>query len=78
MFCNSNIFFLISYLSENKENLINIISRIAILNLFLGTLNLLPIGSLMGESIEKYYLVFYWSKSKGRHALNKINYIYPL
>ena len=68
-------FFLISYLSENKEQIsINIISRIAILNLFLGTLNLLPIGSLDGGNLLKSIIWYFTgSKSKGKHVLNKIN-----
>ena len=61
MFCDSFVFFFISYLSENKEQIvINILNRVAILNLFLGILNLIPIGSLDGGNLlKKSYLVFF-------------------
>ena len=66
---------LISYVSENKEQIfINIANRLAILNLFLGFLNLLPIGSLDGGNLLKSIIWhFSRSKNKGRSYLNKIN-----
>ena len=52
----------VSYLSESKEQIvINIISRVAILNLYLGFLNLIPIGSLDGGTLLKS-TIWYFSK----------------
>ena len=69
------LFLLISFLSENKEQiLINIISRLALLNLFLGILNLLPIGTLDGGNLLKSIIWYFTgSKSMGINSLNKIN-----
>ncbi len=64
----------ITYLSESKEHiLINIFTRVAFLNLFLGFLNLIPMGSLDGGNLLKG-IVWYFSgsKNKGRNFLNKL------
>ena len=73
-FATASILLFISFLSESKEQIfINIITRVAILNLFLGFLNLIPIGSLDGGNLLKS-IVWYFSgsKNKGRNYLNKV------
>ena len=73
-FATASILLFISFLSESKEQIfINIITRVAILNLFLGFLNLMPIGSLDGGNLLKS-IVWYFSgsKNKGRNYLNKL------
>ena len=73
-FATASILLFISFLSESKEQIfINIITRVAILNLFLGFLNLIPIGSLDGGNLLKS-IVWYFSgsKNKGRNYLNKL------
>ena len=73
-FATASILLFISFLSESKEQIfINIITRVAILNLFLGFLNLIPIGSLDGGNLLKS-IVWYFSgsKNKGRNFLNKL------
>ncbi len=74
-FATSFILLIISNISQSKEQLaINIITRVAILNLFLGILNLIPIGSLDGGNLLKSIIWhFSGSKNKGRNLLNKIN-----
>ncbi len=69
------VFLLISNFSDNKEQIfINIIARVALLNLFLGFLNLIPIGSLDGGTLLKSIIWYFsGSKNKGRNILNKIN-----
>ena len=53
---------------------INIISRVGILNLFLGFLNLIPISSLDGGNLLKSIIWYFsGSKYKGRNFLNKVN-----
>ena len=74
-FATAFILLLISNYSESQELIsINIISRVGILNLFLGFLNLIPIGSLDGGNLLKSII---WhvsgSKNKGRDFLNKVN-----
>jgi Zn-dependent protease len=75
-FATASILLLISNYSESKELIyINIISRVGILNLFLGFLNLLPVGSLDGGNLLKSIIWhFSGSKNKGRKFLNKVNF----
>ncbi|KGF90995.1 MULTISPECIES: site-2 protease family protein [Prochlorococcus] len=74
-FATAFILLLISNYSESQELIsINIISRVGILNLFLGFLNLMPIGSLDGGNLLKSIIWhFSGSKNKGRDFLNKVN-----
>ena len=60
-----------------KESLfINIVSRVSVLNIFLGFLNLIPFGSLDGGILLKSIIWHYsGSKKKGKVALNKISLI---
>jgi Zn-dependent protease len=69
------ILLLISNSSTSQEQIsINIISKLGILNLFLGFLNLIPIGSLDGGNLLKSIIWhFSGSKHKGRNILNKVN-----
>ncbi len=74
-FVTASILLLISSYGTSQEIIfINIISRVGVLNLFLGFLNLLPIGSLDGGNLLKS-LIWYFSgsKNKGRNFLNKVN-----
>jgi len=74
-FATAFILILISNYSASQELIsINIISRVGILNLFLGFLNLIPIGSLDGGNLLKSIVWhFSGSKHKGRNFLNKVN-----
>jgi len=74
-FVTAFILLLISNYSASQEIIfINIISRVGILNLFLGFLNLIPIGSLDGGNLLKSIIWhFSGSKNKGRNFLNKVN-----
>nr|WP_075487786.1 site-2 protease family protein [Prochlorococcus marinus] len=74
-FATASILLLISSLNASQELIsINIISRVGILNLFLGFLNLLPIASLDGGNLLKSIIWYFsGSKSKGRNFLNKLN-----
>ncbi len=74
-FATASILLLISNYSASQELIsINIISRVGILNLFLGFLNLIPIGSLDGGYLVKSIIWhFSGSKNKGRNFLNKVN-----
>ncbi len=74
-FVTAFILLLISNYSPSQEIIfINIISRVGILNLFLGFLNLIPIGSLDGGNLLKSIIWhFSGSKNKGRNILNKVN-----
>ena len=66
---------LISSLIDPREIIIiNVISRVAMLNLFLGFLNLIPMGSLDGGNLLKS-IIWYLSgsKKKGINFLNKLN-----
>ncbi len=67
----------ISSNSESKEQIvINIVTRVAILNLFLGFLNLIPIGSLDGGTLLKSIIWYFsGSKNKGKKFLNKTNLV---
>ncbi len=74
-FATAFILLLISNFSESKELIsINIIIRVGLLNLFLGFLNLIPLGSLDGGNLLKS-IIWYFSgdKNKGRNFLNKVN-----
>ena len=74
-FATASILLLISNYSPSQEQIfINIISRVGILNLFLGFLNLIPVGSLDGGNLLKSIIWhFSGSKNKGRNFLNKVN-----
>ena len=65
---------LISYFSESREQIVfNIINRVAVLNLFLGFLNLIPFGTLDGGNLLKSIIWYFsGSKNKGRNFLNKL------
>ena len=72
-FSTALILLLLNYLSESNEQIvINILNRVAILNVFLGFLNLIPIGSLDGGNLLKSIIWYFsGSKNKGRKFLNK-------
>ncbi len=72
-FITSICLFLISNLSETKEQIfINIITRVAVLNLFLGIFNLIPVGTLDGGNLLKSVIWYYsGNRNKGRILLNK-------
>ncbi len=74
-FATASILFLISIYSTSQELIsLNIISRVGILNLFFGFLNLIPIGSLDGGNLLKSIIWYFsGSKNKGRRFLNKVN-----
>jgi len=74
-FATAFILLFISNYSASQELIsINIISRVGILNLFLGFLNLLPIGSLDGGNLLKSIIWYFsGSKNKGRNFLIKVN-----
>jgi len=74
-FATASILLSISNYSSSQELIsINIISRVGILNLFLGCLNLIPVGSLDGGNLLKSIIWhFSGSKNKGRNFLNKVN-----
>ena len=72
-FITSFFLFLVSNSSESKEQIfINIITRVGVLNLFLGLFNLIPFGTLDGGNLVKSIIWHYsGSKNKGRIILNK-------
>ena len=74
-FATASILLLISNYSSSQELIaVNVISRVGIFNLFLGFLNLIPIGSLDGGNLLKSIIWhFSGSKNKGRNFLNKVN-----
>ena len=74
-FATASILLLISNNSASQEQIaVNVISRVGIFNLFLGFLNLIPIGSLDGGKLLKSIIWhFSGSKNKGRNFLNKVN-----
>jgi len=74
-FATASILLIISNYSSSQEQIaINVISRVGIFNLFLGFLNLIPIGSLDGGNLLKSIIWhFSGSKNKGRNFLNKVN-----
>jgi len=74
-FATASILLLISNNIASQEQIaVNVISRVGIFNLFLGFLNLIPIGSLDGGDLLKSIIWhFSGSKNKGRNFLNKVN-----
>jgi len=74
-FATGLILLIISNYSASREQIaINVIFRVGVFNLFLGFLNLIPIGSLDGGNLLKSIIWhFTGSKNKGRNFLNKIN-----
>ncbi len=66
---------IVSYLGDYQDQILsNILGRVALLNLFLCLLNLIPIGSLDGGNLLKSVIWYFsGSKNKGRIFLNKIN-----
>ena len=76
-FFTALILLLISYLSKSDEQIIiNVVNRLAILNLFLAFLNLIPIGSLDGGNLLKSIIWYFsGSKNKGRNFLNKLTLV---
>jgi len=79
-FATALILIFISIFNGSKEQIaINIITRVAILNLFLGILNLIPLGSLDGGNLLKSIIWYYsGSKNKGRTLLNKVNLFFSI
>ena len=75
----SILLFISSYSASQEPMVINIVSRVGLLNLFLGFLNLIPVGSLDGGNLLKSVIWYFsGSKNKGRNFLNKVNLIYLL
>jgi Zn-dependent protease len=76
-FSTALLLILISNPTESNEQIFtNILNRVAILNLFLGFLNLIPIGSLDGGNLLKSTIWYFsGSKNKGRNFLNKLTLI---
>ena len=76
-FSTALILIFISNPTESNEQIFtNILNRVAILNLFLGFLNLIPIGSLDGGNLLKSTIWYFsGSKNKGRNFLNKLTLI---
>ena len=79
-FFTALVLFNISFLSESKDQiLINVFTRVAFLNLFLGFLYLVPIGSLDGGTLLKSIIWYFsGSKNKGRSFLNKMTLMISL
>ena len=70
----SILLFISSYSASQEPMVINIVSRVGLLNLFLGFLNLIPVGSLDGGNLLKSIIWYFsGSKNKGRNFLNKVN-----
>ncbi len=76
-FFTAFVLLFISTSIETKGSLIiDIISRVSALNIFLGFLNLIPFGSLDGGVLLKSIIWHYsGSKNKGKVILNKISLI---
>jgi len=72
-FITSFILLFLSNFSESNEQIfVNIIIRVGILNLFLGIINLIPVGTLDGGNLIKSVIWYYsGNKNKGRILLNK-------
>ena len=72
-FITSLFLLFISNISDSKELiLINILTRVGVLNLFLGIFNLIPVGTLDGGNLLKSIIWYYsGNKLKGRVILNK-------
>ena len=79
LLCFSTALFLlfISFINaSNEQIIINIVNRVAILNIFLGFLNLIPIGSLDGGNLLSSIIWYIsGSKNKGRNFLNKLTLV---
>jgi len=77
LLCFATAFILINIsnnIASQEQIAVNVISRVGIFNLFLGFLNLIPIGSLDGGNLLKSIIWhFSGSKNKGRNFLNKVN-----
>ncbi len=77
LLCFTTAFILINISNNSlsqEQIVVNVISRVGIFNLFLGFLNLIPIGSLDGGNLLKSIIWhFSGNKNKGRNFLNKIN-----
>ena len=75
-FATALILLMISNYSGSQEQIaINVLFRVGMFNLFLGFLNLIPIGSLDGGNLLKSIIWhFTGSKNKGRNFLNKVNF----
>ncbi len=76
-FVTSLFLLFISYSSGSKDQIIiNAISRVAILNLFLGFFNLIPFSTLDGANLLKSIIWYYsGNKNKGRDFLNRVTSI---
>ncbi len=74
-FATALILLIISNYTASQEQIaINVIFRVGIFNLFLGFLNLIPVGTLDGGNLLKSIIWhFTGSKNKGRNFLNKVN-----
>ncbi|MDC3069761.1 site-2 protease family protein [Prochlorococcus sp. AH-736-D21] len=74
-FATASILLFISNFGASQEQMaINIISRVGMLNLVLGFINLIPIGSLDGGSLLKSIIWYFTgSRNKGRNFLNRVN-----
>ena len=76
-FSTALFLFSVSYLSQANEQIaINIVNKLAMLNMFLAFLNLIPIGSLDGGNLLKSTIWYFsGSKNKGRNFLNKLTLV---
>ena len=73
------LFFIINLIESNEQIFINVVNRVAILNLFLGFLNLIPLGSLDGGNLLKSIIWYFsGSKNKGRNFLNKLTLVFSI
>ena len=79
-FLTSLFLLFISYASNSKEEIIiNILSRVGILNLFLGLFNLIPFSTLDGGILFKSVIWYFsGSKNKGRNLLNRLTFFISL
>ena len=69
-FATASILLLISNNSASQEQIaVNVISRVGIFNLFLGFLNLIPIGSLDGGNLLKS-IIWHFSGSKNKEEIS--------
>ncbi len=77
-FITSSFLLFISYSSDSKEQIfINVITRVGILNLFLGLFNLIPISTLDGGILFKSIIWYFsGSKNKGRRLLNQLTFLF--
>ena len=62
-----------------NEIVFNIITRVAVLNFFIGILNLIPLGSLDGGNLLKSIIWYFsGSRNQGRYFLNKLTFFLSL